>query len=149
MSNFGRITLMLLIWIALGTIAAEAIGASPTSGIDATAITIIAMIMATVSTIVILAPEALSARRSGSQTHFISGGTEKAKRGAGDLPDDARLALLLELLDEDERQALKERLKRQVLDEAYVTDDGEIAYRGQSLANLLEEEADQRQRLRK
>jgi hypothetical protein len=151
MSNTWRIILMVVVWIALGSIAASAIGAAHLSGnIDANAITIIAMVMATVSTIAIwLGPEWVTARRGGSQTHYISGEWEKAKRGANNLPEDSRLALLLELMDEDERQAFKERLQRQVLDEAYLTDDGEIAYRGQSLKTLLEDEAEQHQRLRK
>jgi hypothetical protein len=145
MDNFWRIILVLAIWVALGTISVAAV-LSPSGDSTTSDIVTTAMFMATISTAVVwLGPELVSSRRSKSQTHFVSGGTEKAKRGAGGLPDDARLALL----DEDERQALKERLKRQVLDEAYVTDDGEIAYRGQSLETLLEDEADGQQRLRK
>jgi hypothetical protein len=52
---------------------------------------------------------------------------EKAKRDSG---QDARLALLLELLDEDERQALKRRL----VDD--LSGDGETI----SLAQLLDAE---------
>ena len=147
MSNSWRIILTVIIWMALGGIATIALGsANLSNNIDANAITIIAMVMATISTIAIwLGPELISSRRAGSQTHYISGGSEKAKRGEGNLSDATRLALLLELMDEDERLALKQRLQRQVLDEAYVTDDGELAYRGESLHTLLE---DEEQRLR-
>ena len=146
MSNMWRIILTVIIWMALGGIATIALGtAHMSNGIDANAITIIAMVMATISTIAIwLGPELVNSRRAGSQSHYISGGSEKAKRGAGNVSDDGRLAMLLELMDEDERQALKQRLQRQVLDEAYVTDDGELAYRGESLKSLLEEDEQQR-----
>jgi hypothetical protein len=145
MDNFWRIILVLAIWVAFGTIAAAAVLA-PSRDSNTTDIVTTAMFMVTISTAIIwLGPEIVSRRRSKSETHFISGEAEKAKRGAGNGSNDPRLALLLDLMDEDERQTLKERLRRQVLDEAYLTDDGEIAYRGESLANLLEEEAAKQQ----
>lgn len=49
---------------------------------------------------------------------------EKAKRDAGD-PADAKMRLLLELMDDDERQAFKETLKRQMLQRSHL-DDGEV-----------------------
>lgn len=57
--------------------------------------------------------------------------SEKAKRGA-ERPDDARIRLLLELMDEDDRRALKQRL----MDE--VTADGEVV----PLAELLAAQED-------
>jgi hypothetical protein len=58
---------------------------------------------------------------------------EKSKRHAGN--EDARLALLLELMDEDERQALKQRLTDEL------TGDGEAI----SLAQLLAAQKNEKQ----
>lgn len=61
---------------------------------------------------------------------------EKAKRDAGD-PTEAKMRLLLELMDEDERQAFKETLKRQMLQSSHF-DDGEVD--GIALEALLDEQ---------
>lgn len=70
---------------------------------------------------------------------------EKAKRDAGVTgsdPTEAKMRLLLELMDEDERQAFKETLKRQMLANSHF-DDGEVD--GIAMEALLE---DQEKRLR-
>lgn len=61
--------------------------------------------------------------------------TEKNKREGRSHHED-KLALLLDLMDEDERVAFKETLKQQVLDDAHY-DDGELPYSGDSLESLL------------
>ena len=60
--------------------------------------------------------------------------SDKAKRQSGDT-----LALLLELMDDEEREAFKETLKRRVLEDMGV-DDGELPYAAETLESLLEEE---------
>ncbi len=56
---------------------------------------------------------------------------------------DSRLSLLLELMDDDERAAFKETLKRRVLAEQRLSDDGEF-YGDTSLGDLLDEVDHQR-----
>ncbi len=70
--------------------------------------------------------------------------TEKAKRAAG---DNSRLSMLMEMMDEDEREAFKETLKERVLrdfQQDRINEDGELPT---SLAALMEEEVG-RQRYR-
>lgn len=67
---------------------------------------------------------------------------EKAKRDAGD-PNETKMRLLLELMDDDERRAFKETLKRQVLQSSHL-DDGEVD--GIAMEALLD---DQEKRLRR
>jgi hypothetical protein len=66
----------------------------------------------------------------------------KSRRQRGD-----KLALLLELMDDDEREAFKEALKRRTLDNIGY-DDGELPYSSETLASLLEDQESQ-DRLRK
>lgn len=60
---------------------------------------------------------------------------EKAKRG----DSDARLALLLDMMDADERDAFKEQLKAEILQDMRGGNDGELNSR-LSLSDLLDEE---------
>lgn len=62
---------------------------------------------------------------------------DKAKRQSGD-----KLALLLELMDDDERAAFKETLKKRTLDNMGY-DDGELPYSSDTLASLLGDEQSQ------
>ena len=71
--------------------------------------------------------------RAGLQTGVSP---EKNKRQSGD-----KLALLMELMDEDERAAFKSTLKQRLLDSADYAD-GELPYSGETLAALLNEERD-------
>lgn len=64
----------------------------------------------------------------------------KAKRQPGD-----RLSMLLELMDEDEREAFKETLKQRLLDDMSLNDDGELGYRT-TLEDLLDDDSLRRQR---
>ena len=57
--------------------------------------------------------------------------SDKAKRQSGDT-----LALLLELMDDEEREAFKEALKQRTLDNIGY-DDGELPYSNETLASLL------------
>jgi hypothetical protein len=65
---------------------------------------------------------------------------QKAKRQQGD-----KLALLLELMDDDERQAFKQLLKQQVLEETGYAD-GELPYADETLESLLNEDTGERSR---
>jgi hypothetical protein len=63
---------------------------------------------------------------------------EKAKRQPGDT--NTKLALLLELMDEDEREAFKETLKRRVLDDM-TSGDGELLADAATLESLLSDQS--------
>lgn len=141
---FWRVIVTCIIWLMLGGIAIAAVLNAGINNLDVPAIAIPAMVMATIATGLIWRPTGTT-ESSGSYRNrtFVGRGDEKAKRG--DSEDDPRLALLMELMDDDELQIFKERLKHRVLDETYVTDDGEIAYRGVSMADLLNDEAESRQ----
>ena len=65
---------------------------------------------------------------------------QKAKRQQGD-----KLSLLLELMDDDEREAFKHLLKRQVLEESGYAD-GELSYGSETLESLLNDEPARRSR---
>ena len=66
--------------------------------------------------------------------------TGKAKRQQG-----VKLSLLLELMDEDEREAFKQLLKRQMLEESGYAD-GELPYGSETLESLLSEGTGRRSR---
>ena len=59
----------------------------------------------------------------------------KAKRGTGDM-----MALLMELMDEDERAAFKQKLQARVLRDAGYGEDGEIPDERVSLETLMHDE---------
>ena len=70
---------------------------------------------------------------------------EKAKRGSR---REEQLALLMDLMDDEELAAFKETLKRRVLaDPAY--DDGELPYRSETLESLLRDDDGGRKQLRR
>ena len=62
-------------------------------------------------------------------------GQEKPKREAGDM-----MALLMELMDEDERAAFKQKLQERVLRDAGYGEDGEIPDQRVSLETLMHDE---------
>jgi hypothetical protein len=69
---------------------------------------------------------------------------EKAKRGTGRSESD-NIALLLEMMDADEREEFKNILKRRVLQDARLSDDGEF-YPPASLESLMQDEGERRMR---
>ena len=81
-----------------------------------------------------------AAGQSGQQRDISERDVSKAKRQPGD-----RLSMLLELMDEDEREAFKETLKQRLLDDMSLNDDGELGYRT-TLEDLLDDDSLRRQR---
>lgn len=138
MQHFPRIILTGVIWMMLGAIAITAVLNSQYSNLDPNAIAIAAMVMGAITTGLLWSSGSKEEKTDPKRGHFVTiGGDTKAKRGQDST--DARLTLLMEMMDEGELEAFKERLKRQILDEAYVTEDGEISYRGTSMNNFLDE----------
>ena len=73
-------------------------------------------------------------------TQETSQSDQKAKRQQGDY-----LAMLLDLMDDDERQAFMERLEQRALDDAGFSD-GELPYGSDTLESLLKENTGKRLR---
>ena len=61
----------------------------------------------------------------------------KGKRQSG---GSDKLSLLMELMDEDERQAFKETLKQRILEDARLDADGELSYGADTLESLFYED---------
>ena len=81
--------------------------------------------------------------RVASQGLEETGSQEKAKRD-GHSGHSEKLSLLLELMDEDEREAFKEMLRQQVLresDDYDSVDDGELPAAAATLAALLDDDS--------
>lgn len=122
MNTLGKTIATVFMWIILGAIGMSGILADPgLGGTESAIIAIGAMLAGIIGTGMIWSPEVFngSSHDESKQTH-----TEKAKRQAGD----QRMALLLEMMDEDEREAFKETLKRRVLNGARFSEDGELPY---------------------
>lgn len=117
-NDLWKMVATLGVWAILGAIAIVAMAGTQTLH-DPEAVVIGSMVMAIVATGMIwVAPEMVpSKKQDASQSQSF----EKAKRGGND-----KLALLLELMDEDERQAFKESLKRRYINDVGV--DGELPY---------------------
>ena len=146
MSNTGRIIATVIMWLVLGTISIVAITNNSgvwnnSMGDDILPLVLGSLFFGLVGTYMIwVRPEMYKYKYARTQN---GEGSEKAKRqGSGS----QKMALLLELMDEDEREAFKETLKRRVLDEARIGGDGEITYGDTTLESLFYEEDKDRQR---
>ena len=137
----GKTVTTLFMWLMLSAIAIISID---TPGGDSAWVAIVAMIAAVVGTFFIWVASELIKQEAAEKSQQQAQSYEKAKRGSGSAGD--KLALLLEMMDYDEREAFKETLKRRVLDDASVGNDGEINYEGVSLGALLDDQSRQSRR---
>ena len=131
-NDFWRVVATIAVWILLAGVSITALVASGSAGsnIDITAVALVPLIMGFFVTIPIW-------HGSGSSDDAtVTTSSEKAKRGASD--PDAKLRLLYELMDDDEREAFKATLKQRVLDDM-TYDDGELATDAETLESLLDE----------
>jgi len=76
-----------------------------------------------------------------SRSSSDEGQYEKAKRNSSH----SNFDLLMEMMDEEEREAFKETLKRRVLNQMSSSMDGELPADSETLAALLDEDAQQAQ----
>ena len=146
MSNTGRIIATVIMWLVLGIISIVAITSvsgpwAYTNGGDLVPLVLGSLFFGLVGTYMIwVRPEMYKYKYARTQNGESS---EKAKRqGSGN----QKMALLMELMDDDEREAFKETLKRRVLDEARIGGDGEITYGDTTLESLFYEEDKDQQR---
>ena len=117
------------IWIGTGIIAFGIGVYGAASGADVRALFVVVMLLAAVASLAAWFMPIVAARQ------FAQPLAEKSKRGGDD-----KLALLLSLMDDDERVAFKEALKQRLLDNAAAPSDGELPYDADSLAALLHEQ---------
>jgi hypothetical protein len=122
------------IWIGTGAICFGMGIYGAASSADVGPFFLAAMIIAGVISLTYMLLPILTARRVETPT------AEKSKRGGDD-----RIATLLALMDDDERQAFKEALKQRMLDSlAQPATDGELPYDSDTLENLLQEQPSRR-----
>lgn len=114
-----------VMWVALGIVSVMGIIFSSNLGDDAALIIGLPLSLALIGTIAIwLGPAIVEVQREKIRAQNglgVPDMTEKAKRGGLD-----KYSLLMQMMDEDEREAFKTALKQRMLDDARITDDGEI-----------------------
>lgn len=128
-----RIQATVVIWLTLAFIATMGLVFGPGADLPISDVLLIGFMGAAAATIAIWLITAFTDDKGESAEQ--KGALAKAKRSEAD-----RLALLLELMDEDERSAFKDRLKREVLAGARLGNDGEIDL-PHHLDDLWEDEA--------
>ena len=151
MEQLGRLLSTGFIWALCAGITITALivgGEYNTDGFQTIMVTVVPMISALLATFMIwVAPELARRGQSDSRRRDAPGTSSKNKRTATD-SESARLATLMELMDEDERAAFKESLKRRVMNEQRLNDDGEFYGESTTLDSLLHDEYDDNKRLR-
>lgn len=131
MNTLAKAIVTVFMWMVLGAIAMSSTLGDPGLGDVAAVIVAIApLFLGLLGTGFIWAPEVFTGTKDETETSQM----EKAKRVAGD----SRMALLLEMMDEDERETFKESLKRRVLNDMRFSEDGELP---SATADLWDEQA--------
>jgi hypothetical protein len=133
MDTFWKMVTTITAWILLAGISITALivsGDARFSG-DVTAVTLMPLIIGFLVTLVVWVG-------GDSKGQARPADYEKAKRQPGDA--NTKLALLLELMDDDEREAFKETLKRRVLDDM-TSGDGELLADAATLESLLSDQS--------
>lgn len=122
-----------VMWLVLGSISVVALSDSMfLADWAVVALTLVPIILAMAGTAVIWAPE------TKTEPKRVDVQPEKAKRQTGD----DRVRMLLELMDTHEREAFKQQLKRQLLNDDGYNDMGSDGELPVNLASLLEEDDD-------
>ena len=116
----SKFIVSLVMWIGILGISLATLLNSQT--IESWVVAVVALgslIAGTIGTAAIWSPQVLTDHAEPSRQ---AGDFEKAKRQAGM----SKLDLLMEMMDDDEREAFKHSLKRQVLTDMRLNDDGEL-----------------------
>ena len=138
----GIVTLCM--WAAAMSLGESATSSPFVEGGDMALVIVMPLLFAFLGTLAVwVLPEIVKIFAPGSATETTAL-PAKAKR-AGDTRRDEQLAILLELLDDDEREVFKERLQQRVLDNLRYSE-GELPETDATLAALLDEENQRQQR---
>ena len=145
----AKAAVTITMWLVLGFISFVAIAGegvfNATIRGDATAMALWPLVLAMISTAIIWTTDSEKAKSETEKS--TAEAREKAKREGSALSMD-KLAVLVELMDEEELRQFKETLKRGVLTDMGYASDGESPYDYQTLESLLDEEG-QGKRLRR
>lgn len=121
--EFWRMVSTATMWMVLGIISVMAVIFSVNLGDNAAVAIVLPLVMGVIGTAFIYGlPEAIDLVRGRQDgQHRAEQQPGKGKRGESD-----KLMLLMQLMDDDERAAFKETLRRSVLRDARLSDDGEL-----------------------
>jgi hypothetical protein len=147
--EIARIAVTVTMWLILGfisfvAIAGEGVFNTTIQG-DVTAMALGPLILAMIGTAIIWTTD--NEKSEGETGKATAEALEKAKREGSALSMD-KLALLMELMDDEELRQFKETLKREVLSDMGYASDGESSYDYQTLESLFDEEGEDK-RLRR
>lgn len=140
MGNFWRATVTAFIWLMCAIMGTVAISSG---GSGMAWIIIPVLIAALIATGLVWISEAISTAAQARADYYQRVGEkgmrlEKSKRSGND--ESANLALLLDMMDPDEREEFKNILKRRVLQEHRFSDDGEVFHEATPLEALFDED---------
>lgn len=133
MSDIHKTIVTVSIWIAVGLIDFGVALSNIEQGNALGWPFMLPLIIALIGTIFIWTVPAILERRAGTTQHS----EHKAKRDSG-----AMMAVLMELMDEDERIVFKQKLQQRLLRDVGYIDDGEIPDDRLSLDALMQDEED-------
>lgn len=128
-SPLFRMIATITIWLFGAGISITALIQSPSGVGLGTGIVVIACLIASTLATAAVWDQLNDSADSKDKTRLAS--TEKAKREAG---SNTKMALLMELMDDDEHEAFKDMLKQRLMEEALY---GEESYNSVSLEELL------------
>lgn len=136
MENLAKSILTMVIWLLVGGIAITALIVSEGAS-DPEGILMPSFLASLMATFIIWGIPELAGRRSERQQSSTRHrfGQSKSKRNA--TSSDDRMAMLMSLMSEDEREDFKETLKRRVLADSRLNADGEFMTDHESLDSLL------------
>jgi len=144
-SNLTKTISTVALWIVIGAISLRALSVEYGNDLGPLLVVFFVLALAWIGmTTIWKSPE----REQTSALHAAQASVlalrQKAKRPAGSRREE-QLAVLLELMDDDERELFKERLQQRLLNEDEPSD-GELSPTGATLAALLDEEAPRQRR---
>lgn len=142
--NIAKLISTVMIWIMMAGIVITIAIASPNTldGGDVTGLASAMMGIAMVSTLIIWAvPELIRRQNTTRQDAAKYVEIDKQKRTGAGGREDSRMALLMDMMDDDEREAFKQVLKQKILDDMSqpTGDDGELFERD-SLYDLMQDD---------
>jgi hypothetical protein len=133
----GIITVVMWALLSVVSIGAVIEGSSFAPSISVEAMALGPLIIALFGTFIIWVLPDLVKSDHAEKIAKLNDGNIKNKRQSG---GSDKLSLLMELMDEDERQAFKATLKQRVLDDTRLNADGELSYGTDTLESLFYEE---------
>lgn len=140
MGNFWRAVTTAFIWLM-----ACGFGIAAVNATNSDSWIVVPVLLATLlATAVIWISEALGASaKARVETRHLTGRSDRSAAGKSKREESDKYALLLELMDEDERAEFKEMLKRRALQDMRLSDDGEF-FAPTTLKSLMQDDEDDR-----